>query len=168
MRILRSVVAPSAAFMAYCDSKITGRGGIRSQIICDELVWDKAIFFSSLRINLSAARLFLLVWTRTSSIPSASTARQRWTERPAPHALIGHQDPALGKQILDVAETQGEPDIKPDRLLDDFRREAVAAIADLSHHRWLRLKVTDGKPNGDVMVWTPPTQRHRGAIAWSS
>jgi hypothetical protein len=21
---------------------------------------------------------------------------------------------------------------------------------------------------GNVMVWTPPTQRHRGAIAWSS
>jgi hypothetical protein len=47
---------------------------------------------------------------------------------PAPHALIGHQDPALGKQIFDVAETQGEPDIKPDRLLDNFVREAVAAI----------------------------------------
>jgi hypothetical protein len=24
--------------------------------------------------------------------------------------------------------------------LDDFGREAVAAIADLGHHRWLRLK----------------------------
>jgi Resolvase, N terminal domain len=33
-----------------------------------------------------------------------------------------------------------------------FGREAVAAIADLSHHRWLRLKVTDGKPNGDVTM----------------
>ena len=40
----------------------------------------------------------------------------------------------LVEQILDVAETQGEPDIKPDRLLDDFGREAVAAIADLGHH----------------------------------
>jgi len=36
--------------------------------------------------------------------------------------------------------------------LDDFGREAVAAIADLGHHRWLRLKVTDGKPNGDVTM----------------
>jgi hypothetical protein len=40
-------------------------------------------------------------------------------------------DPALGKQILDVAETRGEPDIKPDCLLDDFGKEAVAAIADI-------------------------------------
>src|ERR1019366_1504206 len=71
---------------------------------------------------------------------------------PAAHGLIGDQDPTLSQQILDVAEAQGEPDIKPDRLLDDFGREAVAAIADLGHHRWLRLKVTDGKPNGDVTM----------------
>src|ERR1700730_11839651 len=90
----------------------------------------KPYFFKSLRMSFSAARLFLFVWTSTSrTSPSASTA-----------------------QIFDVAETQGEPDIKPDRLLDDFVREAVAAIADLSHHRWLRLKVTDGKPNGDVTM----------------
>ena len=49
---------------------------------------------------------------------------------------------------------QREPDINPDRLLDNLGREAVAAIADLGHHRWLRLKVTDGKPNGDVTM--PP------------
>jgi hypothetical protein len=34
--------------------------------------------------------------------------------------------------------------------------------------QWLRLKSLNGKPTCDVMVWTPPTQRHRGAIAWSS
>jgi hypothetical protein len=43
--------------------------------------------------------------------------------------LIGHQDPMLSQQILDVAETQGEPDIKPDRLLDDFGREAIFRIS---------------------------------------
>src|SRR5208282_5136596 len=73
---------------------------------------------------------------------------------PAAHGLIRDQDPTLGQQIPDVTEAQGEPDIKPDRLLDDFGREAVAAIAALGHHQWLRLKVTDGKPNGDVtMPW---------------
>ena len=71
---------------------------------------------------------------------------------PAAHGLIGNRDSALGQQILDVAEAQGEPDIKPDRLLDDLGREAVAATVDLGHHRWLRLKVTDGKPNGDVTM----------------
>src|SRR5271157_2816399 len=80
-----------------------------------------------------------------------SDLRSKVVDPPA-HGLIGHQDPTLGQQILDVAEAQGEPDIKPDRLLDDFGREAVAAIADLRHHRWLRPKVTDGKPNGDVTM----------------
>ena len=48
--------------------------------------------------------------------------------------LIGHQDLALRQQILDIAEAQSEPDIKPDRLLHDFGRESVAAIADLGHN----------------------------------
>jgi hypothetical protein len=42
---------------------------------------------------------------------------------PAAHGLVGHHDAAFRQQILDVAEAQGEPDIKPDRLLDDFGRE---------------------------------------------
>src|ERR1039458_2059268 len=78
---------------------------------------------------------------------------------PAAHGLIGHQDPTLSQQILDVTEAQGEPDIKPDRLLDDFGREAVAAIAALGHHRWLRLKVTDGELNGDVTMPFPALRR---------
>jgi hypothetical protein len=48
MGILRSIVAPSAALMASCDSKITGGGSIRSEIICDERLWDKAIFLQKL------------------------------------------------------------------------------------------------------------------------
>jgi len=53
---------------------------------------------------------------------------------PAALGLVGDQDPPLSQQILDVAEAQGEPDIKPDRLLDNLGREAVAAIAALGHH----------------------------------
>src|ERR1019366_1534173 len=48
MRILRSIVAPSTAFMAFCDSKITGCSSIRSEIIGDQLVGDKAIFLQKL------------------------------------------------------------------------------------------------------------------------
>ena len=48
MRILRSIVAPSAAFMAFCDPKIMGRGSKRPQLIRDELVWDKAILLQKL------------------------------------------------------------------------------------------------------------------------
>ena len=52
---------------------------------------------------------------------------------PAAHGFIRHQDPALSQQILDFAEAQGEPDIKPDRQLDDLGSEAVATTADLGH-----------------------------------
>src|SRR5580693_10223956 len=54
MRILRSIVAPSAMLVAFCDSQMTGCGGIRAQLICDELVWDKAtvIFCETSNINL--------------------------------------------------------------------------------------------------------------------
>jgi hypothetical protein len=48
MRILRSIVAPSAAFMAFCDSKIPGCSSIRSEVICDQLVRGKAIFLQQL------------------------------------------------------------------------------------------------------------------------
>ena len=48
LRILRSIVAPSTAFMAFSDSKITGCSSIRSEVICDQLVWDKAIFLQQL------------------------------------------------------------------------------------------------------------------------
>ena len=35
-------------------------------------------------------------------------------------------------------------------LLDNLGREAVAAIADLGHHQWLRLKSLNGKPTNNV------------------
>jgi hypothetical protein len=44
MRVLRSVVAPAPAFMAMRDPKITCSRAIRSQVIGDKRVWDKAHF----------------------------------------------------------------------------------------------------------------------------
>ena len=40
---------------------------------------------------------------------------------------------AFRQQILDVAKTQGEPKVEPNRLLDDLGREMVPAITDFSH-----------------------------------
>ena len=48
MRILRSIVAPSTTLVALRDPEIMGCGSIRSEVICDELVWDKAIFLQKL------------------------------------------------------------------------------------------------------------------------
>jgi hypothetical protein len=47
-----------------------------------------------------------------------------------------------------VAKAQCEPDLK--QIAN--RREALAAIVDLGHHRWLWLKIADAKPNGDVTM----------------
>src|ERR1019366_10429958 len=41
--------------------------------------------------------------------------------------------PAFRQQIFDVAKAQCEPEIEPDRLLDDLRREPVPAVADFLH-----------------------------------
>ena len=68
---------------------------------------------------------------------------------PAAHRLIGNDDSAFRQQILNVTEAQSEPDIKPDRLLDNLGREAVAAIINLGHHRWLRLKSRNGNRQRD-------------------
>ena len=147
----------------------------------------KPYFFKSLRINLSAARLFppgldqnvehfalgvhgapevdqatIDLEIDLVEMPDRMRLRPAFAKigcdlgskmvHPAAHRLIGNHDSAFRQQILDVAEAQGEPDIKPDRLLDDLGREAVAAIADLGHHRWLRLKSRNGKPTDNVTM----------------
>jgi hypothetical protein len=48
MRILCSIVTPSTTLMSSCHSKITGSGSIRPRIVCDQLVWDKAILLQHL------------------------------------------------------------------------------------------------------------------------
>jgi hypothetical protein len=48
---------------------------------------------------------------------------------PAANSFVGYHDTAFRQQIFDVAEAQGKPDVKPDRLLDDFQREPVPFVA---------------------------------------
>ena len=48
MRILGSIVAPSTTLMSSCNSKITGSGSIRPQIVRDQLVWDQSILLQQL------------------------------------------------------------------------------------------------------------------------
>jgi hypothetical protein len=52
---------------------------------------------------------------------------------PAPNGLVGDHDASFCQQVFDVTEAQCEPEIEPDRLLDDLWRKAVAAIADFLH-----------------------------------
>src|SRR5580700_653124 len=52
---------------------------------------------------------------------------------PAPNSLVGDHDAPFRQQVFDVTKAQGKPDVKPDRLLDDFQREPVPLVADFLH-----------------------------------
>jgi len=52
---------------------------------------------------------------------------------PAADRLVRDHNSALGEQILDVAEAEREPQIKPNRLMYDLRREPISSIADFPH-----------------------------------
>ena len=71
--------------------------------------------------------------------------------QPAAHRLIGDHDPAFGQQILDIAEAEGEPGIKPDGLLNDYGWEAISSVADLGHDGDLRPQIPADKPDNVTM-----------------
>jgi hypothetical protein len=52
---------------------------------------------------------------------------------PAAHGLVGDRDPALRKQILDVAKAEREAKIEPNRLMYDLWREPISDLADFPH-----------------------------------
>lgn len=47
---------------------------------------------------------------------------------PAAHPLMRNRDSTVRRQILNVTEARDEPDMKPNRLLNNLGREAVAAM----------------------------------------
>ena len=54
-------------------------------------------------------------------------------EHPAPDGLVGDLDAALGQELLDVSVAEREPQVHPDRALDDVAREAVAGVGWWGH-----------------------------------
>src|SRR5271169_3156585 len=54
---------------------------------------------------------------------------------PAPNRLVRRRHSAFRQQILDVAQAEREPEVKPYRSLNDLRRETIPAVADLVHLR---------------------------------
>jgi hypothetical protein len=168
MRILGSIVAPSTTLMSSCDSKITGSGSIRPQIVRDQLVWDKAISLQKLAHEFQRRPLvppalnqniedfalgvdgapeidhaaidfqinFVKMPSRIRFGPAfAKIGRDQWPEmiHPAANSFVGDHDTAFRQQIFDVTKAQGKPDVKPNRLLDDFGREPVPFVADFCH-----------------------------------
>ena len=93
-----------------------------------------------------------VAWT-WSPLPQPSRKERSEFEHPAPDRFVGQIEPAFGKQLLDIAVAEGEAQIQPYRVLDDRRREAMAALGEGGHGSEL--------PNRDsltaaVMEWMPP------------
>src|SRR6516162_7772772 len=73
-----------------------------------------------------------VAWRRaTPAQPSGDHGPE--LKHPTPHRFVGEVEPALGEQILHVAVAQGEAKVEPNRVLDNRRRKAVAAIREQGH-----------------------------------
>ena len=73
-------------------------------------------------------------WPRTADIRSD---RRPELEETPPDRLVGCVNASLGQQFLDIPKGQREPGIEPDRVADDFWREAVALKRYRSHRMML-------------------------------
>lgn len=54
-------------------------------------------------------------------------------DHPAPDALVGGLDAALGQELLHVAVAEGEAQVQPDSVADDLGWELVASVRDGLH-----------------------------------
>ena len=71
-----------------------------------------------------------------AALPQLARDQRAEFQHPAPHRFIGDVEPTLGEQVLYVSIAQGEAEIKPDRMLNDLGRKAMAAIRELNHGSW--------------------------------
>src|SRR5207248_919039 len=86
-------------------------------------------------------------------------------QNPAPHRLIGDIESAFSEELLHVPVAQCEPQIEPDRVLDDRRREAMSAVGELIHAGSLPCRATRSNPvsvtlpfyrlSGETMIIRP-------------
>ena len=68
--------------------------------------------------------------TSTAKLPGEQRPE---LQHPAPDRFVGDVQSALGEQILDIAEAEGEAKVQPHRMPDDVRRELVASERDGGH-----------------------------------
>ena len=52
---------------------------------------------------------------------------------PSSDCLVRNCNSALREQILDVSKAEREPEIEPDCLVNDLRREPISGVADFRH-----------------------------------
>src|ERR1700722_5680943 len=124
-----------------------GRRGCRLQELCheplrraavsaalDQDVEDKAILIDGAPEPMLLARdrdedFVQMPFVAARGSPLADLISEPLAEllSPLAHGLVGHANPA-GQYLLDHAQAQGKPEVEPNRIPDDFRRKAMAAI----------------------------------------
>jgi hypothetical protein len=65
-------------------------------------------------------------------------------ETPLPHRFIGHDDPALCEEFLNIAKTERKAEIEPGCMTDNFWRETEAFVIGSSDVRFHELILTHG------------------------
>src|SRR3954451_18077837 len=65
--------------------------------------------------------------------PRAAGEARSELEDPASNRFVGDLDSALNEEFLNIAVAQGEPQIEPNRVADDLRREAVTIVGNALH-----------------------------------
>jgi hypothetical protein len=132
-----------------------GRRGRRLQELChepprrgavsaalDQDVEDKAILIDGAPKPILLARdrdddLVHVPFVAASRRTLADPIGERFAELhpPLTHGLVGHANPTGRQHLLDHAQAQGKPEVEPNRITDDFRRKAMAAIEGLTSAR---------------------------------
>jgi len=64
----------------------------------------------------------------TLSPPQSSGVRGSELPAPRSNGFVGYGDATLGEKVLDIAKTQREPMVQPNRMADDLGRKAVTSI----------------------------------------
>jgi hypothetical protein len=68
-----------------------------------------------------------------TALPQVSARDHRAEfQHPAPHRFVGHIEAALSQEILNIAVTQREAQIEPDRVLYDRWQEAMSSVGQLN------------------------------------
>ena len=82
---------------------------------------------------------------------------------PTPNRLVRHRHSGFRQQIFDVAQAEGEPEVKPYRLQNDLRREAIPVVSDLVHPRGATRPLKT--PQARIAVTMPPGGK-RQPLEW--
>ena len=77
--------------------------------------------------------------TAGTALPQLAGDQRAKFQDPAPDHFVGEVKAALSKQLLDIAIAKREPKIEPDRVLNQGRREAMAAVREQRHAPTIRL-----------------------------